>query len=86
MMSSTAAANPVPCASVNSGSPAAAGSGSAASERAGAARCAAAAPSAHGTTESDTIGAAAMPSATGDWPSAIPTATASANRQRESPP
>ncbi len=40
-------------------------------------------PSAHGTTASDTIGAAAMPSATTDWPEAIPTATASANSTRE---
>ena len=38
---------------------------------------------AHGTTISETSGAAAMPSATAPWPSAIPIATASANRQRE---
>jgi hypothetical protein len=39
--------------------------------------------SAGGTTASDTMGAAAIPSATADWPSLIPIATASANRQRE---
>ena len=39
--------------------------------------------SASGTTASDTIGAAAMPSATTDWPSAMPTATATANSTRE---
>ena len=37
---------------------------------------------AHGTTTSETNGAAAMPSATADWPSAIPTATASAKARR----
>ena len=36
-----------------------------------------------GTTASDTSGAAAMPSATTDWPRAMPTVTASANMQRE---
>ena len=39
--------------------------------------------SAHGTTASDTNGAAAIPSATTDCPDAIPTATASANSSRE---
>ena len=38
---------------------------------------------AHGTTSSETSGAAAMPSATTPCPDAMPTATASANRQRE---
>ena len=40
-------------------------------------------PSAHGTTASDTIGAAAMPSATAVWPSAMLRATARANMKRE---
>ena len=81
MIASTATAKPVPCASVNSGSvPACSGSGS--SSATGAATRSRR-PSAQGTTASDTIGAAAMPSATTSWPSAIPTATASANRQRE---
>ena len=38
---------------------------------------------ASGTTISETTGAAAMPSATNDWPWAIPIAASSANRQRE---
>ena len=39
--------------------------------------------SAHGTTISETNGAAAMPSATNDSPSAIPTATSTGNMKRE---
>ena len=38
---------------------------------------------ASGTTTSETNGAAAIPSATAVWPSAIPTATASANSSRD---
>ena len=91
MISSTAAAKPVPRASVNSGSRADGSSRAAASSWAGAGSSAVGAPaggasrraSAGGTTASDTIGAAAIPSATAVWPSAIPIATASANRQRE---
>ena len=40
-------------------------------------------PSAHGTTTSDTSGAARIPSATTSCPSAIPMATASGKRKRE---
>ena len=40
--------------------------------------------SAHGTTTSDTNGAATMPSATADCPRAIPIATASGNMKRDS--
>ena len=72
--SSTAAANPVPCASVNSGSSLgrpAGGSGERCTRR-----------RANGTTVRLAIGAATMPSATASCPSLIPTATATANRQR----
>ena len=80
MIRSTAAAKPVPRASVNW--PSSAGSEEGSAEGAsGRGRILLA--SAGGTTASETIGAATMPSATADWPSAIPIATASANRQRE---
>ena len=39
--------------------------------------------SAHGMTISETNGAAAMPSATASWPSAIPTATSDREQKRE---
>jgi len=38
---------------------------------------------AHGTTDSESRGAATMPSATTDCPEKIPTATTSANMKRE---
>ena len=80
MIRSTADAKPVPWRRVNSGSRAA---GSSTASGSVPARGASLRASAGGTTASDTIGAAAIPSATADCPSAIPIATASANRQRE---
>ena len=89
MMSSTATAKPVPCDRVNSGSVAGSPAEASSSARAFAASTSggrpagATRPRANGTTASDTIGAATMPSATTDWPEAIPTATARANSTRE---
>ena len=91
MIASTATANPVPWESVNSGSPPGSPAEASSSMRASAeAFCpatGAGAGRAHltatGTTASDAIGAAAMPSATTDCPSASPTATTSANMTRD---
>ena len=74
--SSTAAANPVPCASVNSGSPAA-GVLSFIGSMINRTRV-----RANGTTARLAIGAASMPNATASCPSLMPTATATANEQR----
>ena len=89
MIASTARAKPLPCESVNSGSTGssgitgASGSGGGGSGEGPRSRCVRWRASAGATTVSDTIGAAAMPSATAAWPSATPTVTASANRKRD---
>ena len=72
MITSTAAAKRPPRASPSSSSPAVRSCPDAAGRR----------ENAHGTTTSETNGAAAMPSATAVCPEAIPTATASAKASR----
>ena len=78
MIASTAPANPAPRASVSSPSGAVASAGSPASVRDRSRR-----RSAHGTTDSERSGAAAMPSATAACPCAMPTTTARANAHRD---
>ena len=83
MISRTAPANPAPWASVNSAC-------SGVASVAGGSSAAGAAPArilrriAHGTTDNENSGAAAIPSATTDWPFAIPTAATTANATRDS--